>query len=234
MESEKIFVISRQKCGTTSTGQFLRDHGITCLSPDGKRNRYWSILAQTGKMKKVLDDPVLSDFQAFEDDPWWMHGVPEILTAHFPGAKFILLTRTPDDWFDSLRSHVNEYGGFAMVHAFEYDRHLEFYEYMNANRSLMRNEFAMDINESHRQHYCELFTHRMNETIRHFESIGLESSLFLGELDDPGVWKKLGEFLNIEVDGEYQIHSNRKEKRNTKTRKSFSRDLKWVVKDYLK
>lgn len=234
MGSKKIFVISRQKCGTTSTGQFLRDHGVKCLSPDGKRNRYWSILAQIGKFEEILDDSSFLQFDAFEDDPWWMKGVPEKLTEYFPNSKFILLTRNPDNWFDSLRAHFNEYGGFSMVHAFEYDRHLEYYYYLNSNRSLIRNEFALDINESHRDHYCKLYTNRIDRIIRHFNSKGLESNLFLGELEDSRVWKKLGEFLNLKVASEYQVHSNQKNEREKSKSRSFSRDIKWVVKDYLK
>ena len=233
MDTSKIFVISRQKCGTTSTGKFLRDHGFKCLSPDGERNRYWSILAQTGKINEVFDDSVLDDFDAFEDDPWWMHGVPQKLAQRFPESKFILLTRDPEDWFDSIRSHFNEYGGFSMVHAFEYDRHQEYFHYLNSNRSLVRNEFALEIKESHRKHYCEIYTNRLNEIIHYFKSRSLQNQLFVDNLEDSEVWKRLGNFLNIEVNSTYRVHSNRKENRRKNTRKSFAKDFKWILKDYL-
>lgn len=234
MRKDKIFVISRQKCGTTSTGIFLRDHGITCLSPNGKTNRLWSLLVQNNQFETVFQDPILNEYQAFEDNPWWMNGMPQKLLSKFPKAKFILVKRDKNRWFDSLKSHFNEFGGFTCVHANEYDRTSDYFEYLFRNRGLMRNEHAFRITEKHREHYCRVFESRYNEILSHFKEKGKEKQLFTSSLENPNLWVDMGRFLDLEVDENYTSHQNKKEQRRKRKAKSFAKDLKWLIQDHLK
>ena len=234
MSKEKIFVISRQKCGTTSTGEFLRDHGIKCLSPDGRTNRLWSIFVQNNQFEKVFQHPLISEYQAFEDNPWWMRGMPQKLLSQFPEAKFILVKRDKNSWFDSLKSHFNEYGGFTCIHAHEYDRTSDYFEYLYQNRGLMRNEHAFQITEDHREHYCEIYESRHDEILGVFAESGKEQQLFTSNLEEPNLWVEMGKFLNLEVDKNYTAHQNKKEQRRIRREKSFIKDLKWLLLDHLK
>ena len=234
MSNEKIFVISRQKCGTTSTGAFLRDHGITCLSPDGRTNRLWALLVQNNQFKTVFQDPLLDQYQAFEDNPWWMRGVPQKLLSEFPTAKFILVKRDKNRWFDSLKSHWNESGGFTCVHSHEYERTSDYFEYLNTNRGLMRNEHAFPITEEHREHYCSIYETRYNEILAHFSEKRKEKQLFTSDLENPNLWVDMGRFLGLRVDETYTAHQNKKEQRSKRKTKSFAKDLKWIIQEHLK
>ena len=234
MGNEKIFVISRQKCGTTSTGVFLRDHGINCLSPDGRTNRLWALLVQNNQFKTVVQDPLIDQYQAFEDNPWWMRGVPQQLLSEFPSAKFILVKRDKNRWFDSLKSHWNEYGGFTCVHSHEYERTSDYFEYLNINRGLMRNEHAFPITEEHREHYCTFYESRHDEILTHFKEKKKEEQLFSSNLENPNLWVDMGRFLNLQVDNNYTAHQNRKEQRSKRKAKSFAKDLKWLIQEHLK
>ena len=235
-KSQKIFVISRQKCGTTSTGIFLRDHGVNCLSPDGFHNRLWSMQAQSGQYDEIFNHPLISSFNAYEDDPWWMRGMPREILNRFPNAKFILMIRDSDAWFKSMMAHFNEYGGFGSVHAMEYQRTEYYHSYLNSNRSLIRNEFPFEIKPADSEHYTDLYNKRNEEIVQLFNHLGKSNQLIQVHLEDPQKWLKIGDFLDINVELDYDIIANKKSSRNKKKRGiiTLAKEMKWLIKNHWK
>jgi|SaaInlStandDraft_1057018.scaffolds.fasta_scaffold39591_2 hypothetical protein len=236
-ESQKIFVVSRQKCGTTSTGNFLRDHGINCLSPDGFHNRLWAMQAQSGQYDEIFDHPLFSSFDAYEDDPWWMRGVPSETLNRFPNAKFILMKRDSNAWFQSMMAHFNEYGGFGSVHAMEYQRTEFYHKYLNSNRGLIRNEFPFEIKPADSEHYIDLYNKRNEEIFQLFDERGKSSQLIQVHLEDPEKWLKIGEFLSLKVKNDYDSIANKKSNRSKKKETrvhNLVKEMKWLIKNHWK
>ena len=151
---ERIFIISKQKCGTTSTAKFLEDHGIPVAQADGWHNRLWSLLHFAGKHEEIFSSERFNKFRAFEDSPWWMNNMFDRILTKFPDSKFILLTRDKDEWFDSLKRFLNKTPHFSVIHALEYPRTAEYHQYLSANRRLLRNH-SITIDESYRAPYTQ-------------------------------------------------------------------------------
>jgi hypothetical protein len=59
-----------------------------------------------------------------------------------------------------------------------------------------------------REHYKKVYESYNNEVITFFENTNAER-LFTAQLEDPDKWKKLGDFLGIDVDQHYHKHSNK-------------------------
>ena len=215
----KIFVLSRQKCATTSTGDFLRHHGLSCAGADGTNNRIWGVLALSGQHEDIFNSQRFQEHQAFEDDPWWMRGMADILVDKFPDGLYILVERDADQWFDSMIAHSKSVGlGFSAIHLLEYERGEDLANYLLNNRVVIQNERAFPLTEEHRAHYTRLYRERLGHTLQLFEESGLNERLCHVQLSDPEKWQKIGRFLDLETDPNIDVQSNRKDKR--KPRKS--------------
>lgn len=233
---ERIFIISKQKCGTTSTAQFLEDHGIRVARADGLHNRLWSLLHFSGKHDVIFESQRFQEFRAFEDDPWWHNGMLNILLNRFPTSKFILLKRDPDEWFDSLRDYLNQRPHFSLLHALEYPRTVDYHSYLMDNRRILRNH-SMFIEESHRKSYTMYLRDYYSSVERTFQEQGRCDQLFSKDLNDENKWVALGEFLSLQVDSNYTIHLNKavREKRAIENRLvRLIRDIRWALRSFLK
>lgn len=220
----KIFVLSRQKCGTTSTGDFLRQIGISCAGANGIDNRKWGLLALSGQHDVIFNSERFRTHQAFEDDPWWMRGMAEATIDRYPDGLYILMERDANQWFDSMLAHSHSLGlGFSSVHLLEYERAEELADYLLQNRVITQNEGAFPLQEKDRVHYTDLYTKRLQQIIGIFESLGLQDRLCHVHLEDPGKWVKIGRFLGVEVSPQLEIQSNRKGTRTQPKRDVFTR-----------
>ena len=230
---ERIFIISKQKCGTTSTAQFLEDHGITVARADGWHNRLWSLLHFAGKHEEIFSSQRFNEFRAYEDEPWWMSNIFDRILSKFPDSKFILLKRNKDEWFDSLKKYLNNRPHYSVIHALEYPRTEEYHMYLSANRRLLRNH-SMKIDESHRALYTQYFEDYHDEINAKIKKAGREEQLFTADLSDADKWVRLGEFLNIQVPADYSVHANRasaSQSHQENLLQQAYRDIKWVLRE---
>lgn len=96
----KIFGIGLPKTGTSTLGNALEQLGYR-LGPRSYaayRDKDWAWM-----------EAAIADADCFEDFPWF--GFYRELDERYPDAKFILtLRRSPEGWFDSLNTHVRNYG----------------------------------------------------------------------------------------------------------------------------
>ncbi len=96
----KIFGIGFHKTGTTSLANALSCLGYRVTGPNGVDNP--NIAEEVHEMAFDL----VSKFDAFQDNPWPI--LYKELDHKFPGSKFILTVRPPDDWLRSMVNHFNE------------------------------------------------------------------------------------------------------------------------------
>lgn len=111
MAGPKVFGIGFQKTGTSSLDQAFRilgyssDKGVFINAP-AKRSSIF--IAPPLTNAKVLERvmPMAKAKQAFSDNPWPM--LYRELDALFPGSKFVLTIRDPQNWITSLIRHYGE------------------------------------------------------------------------------------------------------------------------------
>lgn len=96
----KVFAIGFHKTGTKSIAKALRQLGLRVHGPA------WTQDAQACESFEQLlakAMAVVPDFDAFQDSPWpllWRE-----LVEVYPDAYFILTTREPSEWLDSVCNH---------------------------------------------------------------------------------------------------------------------------------
>jgi len=95
----KIFVIGRNKTGTTSIGKFLSASGFT-LSHQRATELFiyeWANM----NFHKIIK--YCKDYDAFQDIPFSLDLTYQIMDYAYPGSKFILTERTDSKtWYNSL------------------------------------------------------------------------------------------------------------------------------------
>lgn len=209
-KSDKIFVISLQKNGTTSTGKFLKDHGFKLVNWHKSYENNWPFLVFNGEIDKVLNSKIFRKHNAFEDEPWWYNGVYRYLFHKFPKAKFILINREPNSWYNSLLNHNNNksFGNsFVFARNYNLDDELVNNSMLESTGFSNENNDFIDLKGISRQHFIDYYQARKIEIIQFFNKNGKER-LFTGQLEDKMLWKKMGDFLEIEVDSSYVSHLN--------------------------
>ncbi|MEM6556272.1 MAG: sulfotransferase family protein [Pseudomonadota bacterium] len=105
---EKVFCVGFQKTGTSSMGTALRILGYRVhkgfrFNLPGKVQIPEPVTQ--AKLAKVAL-PLARAYTAFEDNPWCL--LYRELDAAYPGSKFILTRRRPEDWVDSLIRHFRD------------------------------------------------------------------------------------------------------------------------------
>jgi hypothetical protein len=210
----KIFCISLQRTGTTSTGQFFMDHGYPVATYSISKSHEWSFRYAIGDYESIFRSKDFKKSVAFEDSPWWFDDFYKVLYHRFPKSRFILLERDPDKWFDSMVSHSNGRTlGNTHRHCVYYQRLKEFHEtgagYENMYTTVIDN--ALPLGEAHREHYTSFYKIR-NQEVKLFFQHHNSSRLFQAHLEDKNIWQKMGNYFNIKVDDEYTVHRNKSRK----------------------
>ena len=209
---DRVFCISMQRTGTTSTGDFLADHGYSVAGWPVSDYYNWPYLYSISNDEAIFNSTAFQSYNAFEDSPWYHPGMYKKLFNRFPKSKFILFKRDSDDWFDSMVKHSDgKTPGNTFRHCQVYSRLPEFYKRLQND-----DDFHPTLNESDnlmslqgkREHYIEVYERYNKEVIVFFENSNSER-LFTGQLEDPEKWKKLGDFLEVNVDKNYRKHSNK-------------------------
>ncbi|WP_339611568.1 sulfotransferase [uncultured Planktosalinus sp.] len=213
-QQPKIFCISIQRTGTTSVGQFFKDHNYKVAGYERKRSTEWSRMWFIGNFEAIFKSKDFKNHQVFEDNPWWSPGFYKVLFHRFPNAKFILFTRDPDKWFDSMVSHSNgKTLGNTYRHSRIYRRETEFdklYPFSHDFNS-KKIDNLLELNESHREHYKAIYETWNRDAKLFFEQFGSERIIKL-ELEDPLKWQKLGTFFNLDVKDGFEVHANKSKK----------------------
>lgn len=210
-KGEKIFVLSFQRTGTTSVGQFFKRFNYKVATNDISRKNLWGYKWYIGDFNAIFDSPDFKRNTVFEDGPWFFPEFYKYLFHNFPNAKFILFKRNPEKWFNSMLSHSNEMNpGNSFVHAKVYRREEELNQlvrtkYPNINIHDARNLLSL---KEMKDHYTKIYCRSNDEIITFFKRFS-SKSLFLCDLEDDNKWIKLGNFFDIKVPANFDSHVNK-------------------------
>lgn len=207
---QKIFIISFQRTGTTSTGCFFKDHGYNVATWETSRDNEWTLEWFIGNHEKIFNSSSFKENQIFEDDPWWCLDFYRLLFHRFPNSKFILLERDSNKWFESMMSHSNgKTLGNTQIHSKLYRREHDFYRLKNFRNNYSYNlDNLLEITDRDREHYMNVYRLR-NTEIKEFFAHYDPSRLFCSTLEDPEKWVKMGEFIGVKIDPDYESYVNK-------------------------
>lgn len=176
----KVFGLGYPRTGTTTLREALRIVGY-----EGKRFecKIMSVPITDEVFERELMPTLLQD-DAFTDMPWPL--LYRTLDARFPNAKFILTTRDPDSWVESMLSFYTREVKSAMrqwVYGYSYPR-------------------------KHEDAYIMRFLRHTNEVVRYFRG---RDDLLVYDVRDG--WEPLCEFLGNEVPNVRFPHLNKRSTR---------------------
>jgi hypothetical protein len=209
----KIFCISFQRTGTTSVGDFFESHGFKRSGWPTTRKNNWGKVYFDGDYEKIFKSMDFKESEIFEDGPWSVGHFYKVLFHRFPDAKFVLFTRDPDSWFNSMLSHSSgKTLGNTFIHCNIYFREKEYYEQLgdkhNYNNHAIDN--LLNITEDLREHYKNIYVNRNRQVIDFFTTKDPNGDRFIHlTLEQRDKWQKLGEYFNLKVDNQLQFHSNK-------------------------
>ena len=210
----KLFCLSMQRSGTTSTGDWLESHGLIRAGSPTSTRLGWSRLWFDGELDLIFDNEEFKDAEILEDDPWWFPAMYAQLAKRFPESRFILLDREPDAWFDSLCRHSGGRNpGWSDIHAKVYNREQELKE---IEREAI--EAAQHVSQTspnllsivhHRKHYTDIYRNHTAEILKYFSAA--PTRLFYGKLADTKTFPSMMKFLGLKQDPYVEIpHSNKR------------------------
>lgn len=212
-KTDKVFCISMQRTGTSSVGKFFRDFGFRWAGWPADEKNNWSGSWYDGDYEAIFSSADFRRSNAFEDSPWFLPGFYKILFNRFPTAKFILVTRDPDSWFQSMVKHSGgDVIGSTRVHCKIYRRELEYFESLHSGKIDEKSENQIHSSKKmklmgHEEHYKNVYRLH-NIEVQDFFRRRSPESLHVGSLEDPAKWQKLGKFLGVEVAESYTSHEN--------------------------
>ena len=218
----KIFCISFQRTGTTSTGIFFKDHGYKVGDWHISAKNKWPDSYFKGDYQSIFNSKSFKNAEMFEDAPWFASDFYKYLFHHFPKSRFILLERDENKWFDSMLSHSSgKVLGNTHSHCVLYNREDDFYSIKDWEKHTYSRDIdnLLPLGDEHRKHYIKIYKNR-NREVKNFFSVFSPERLFTGRLEDPNVWQKMGLFFNINVAHKYQVHVNKSSSIDIKIQKS--------------
>jgi hypothetical protein len=149
-----------------------------------------------GEHDAIFRSPEFQRAEILEDDPWWCPGYYRVVADRFPEARFILLTRDPAEWFESLCHHSGGYNpGWTDVHARIYSREADL-------RALVADRTDIDPSQpgllsiiGHEAHYRAMYERHNAAALAFFA--GMPGRLFTGRLEDSQTFVDLCDFAGV-------------------------------------
>ncbi len=130
---------------------------------------------------QIIDilQPVIARFDGHSDVPW--PGLIEGLRERYPNGRFVLLTRRPEDWWQSVLRHWRLNLVPRRLTNFEA---IQYRPYIGTRRFITRDDMKtmLDAYEAHSTRVRSVFN---------------TANFLEASLDDPSLARKLSDFLNI-------------------------------------
>ncbi len=203
-KNRKIFVVGRNKTGTTSVGQALSSLGFRL----GDQSEAELLMEDWAKRSFNNIAEYCRTADAFQDVPFNLDYTCQIMDYSFPDSKFILTVRnSPQEWYESLtRFHTMILGKNRLPTAddlkqFPYRRTGWLWRahqlvYGIDEHTLYNKELYIRHYEAHNQRVLDYFRHRPED-------------LLVLNLSNPESMRSLCEFLDIPVTDQVMPHLNR-------------------------
>jgi hypothetical protein len=208
--SPRVFCLSMPRNGTASFGRVCRDFGRRTAIATARRDHRWTGAWHAGDFESIFLSPEFANVDVFAGSPWWLPEFYKVLYHRFPGARFVLLTREPEAWFDSMLACS---GGVAAadnrLHAKAYRRELDFLRQLHAgDLDDRRDDLGRRLSlQGRAAHYMEAYRLHNSEVMEFFGRHAPDA-LHWGELEDARKWQRLGRFLGMDVPAGYDCHLN--------------------------
>ncbi|MCX5946925.1 MAG: sulfotransferase [Cyanobacteria bacterium] len=193
---DPLFCLSMQRNGTTTLGDWLESHGLERAGYPTSARLGWTMLWMQGEYEAIFRSSEFQSAEIFEDDPWWCPDFYRVLAERFPTARYILLSRDVNDWFDSLCHHSGGLNpGPTKIHARIYKREHHVQALIDKDPHCDPMQPGLLSVLGHESHYKSVYLQH-NQSIRDFfaETPG---RLFDGCLDNPQTLIDLCQFAGI-------------------------------------
>lgn len=199
----KIFIISFQRTGTTSTGKFFSKCGYNVATWNTNVKNKWTQKWFTGDFESIFQSQDFKNCNVFEDDPWWCEDFYKLLFFKFPDSHFVLVERDSDKWFNSMLSRgKGKTLGNTRIHTRLYQREQELEELNKSSKNLINfnnlnvYDKRLPLNDSHREKYIKIYESR-NSEIKSFFKENDEERLISVKLEDNQKWEKIANHFKI-------------------------------------
>ncbi len=194
--SDPLFCISMQRSGTTTVGDWLESHGLERAGYPTSSRLGWTMHWMQGEHEAIFGSPEFQSAEIFEDDPWWCPDFYKVLAERFPTARFILLTRDVDHWFDSLCHHGSGLNpGPTKVHATIYKREHHVQDLIDKDQHCDPMQPGLLSILDYEAHYKSVYIQH-TQSVREFFSAN-PGRLFIGPLDAPQTFIDLCVFAGV-------------------------------------
>jgi hypothetical protein len=203
-----------QRTGTTSVGRFLNEFGYRCAGWPLSKHNNWPDAWYNGNFESIFSSVDFRLANAYEDSPWWYPGFYEVLYRRFPEARFILLERDPDSWFESMIKHSRGHIlGRTKIHSKLYNREREYRELLKREDFDEKRENKLGIKKTMQiagqdEHYKAIYQN-YNKAVKAFFEQQAPEALFADDLNNPDKWQNLAKFLGLSVPQSYACHEHR-------------------------
>lgn len=194
----RVFCIGFQKTGTSSMRDALQQLGYRVEGVFGRQTP----LAELRETYVQTGLDIARGCDAVEDMPWPL--MFRELDAAFPGSKFILTTRNTDRWYTSITAHFGPR-----------PYHIQQLTYGDDAGTPVGNEAR----------YKQVYDAHNAAVLAYFE--GRPADLLVMDLEQGDGWKKLGDFLGIEVADEPFVRTNSASQRGTLVNRIRRKLRKW-------
>lgn len=104
--NKKIFIVSHNKCGTTSLKQFLGGVGLKVANQSSAEKLFFAqLMDPRARFGPAAWRKYISKSQVFQDVPFSDSSLLPWLLNHYPEARYIHVSRPSDEWYLSLINH---------------------------------------------------------------------------------------------------------------------------------
>lgn len=146
----KVFVLSLHRSGTTSVHHLLRALGYKSLHwpiRDGDRDIRAEVAGHESDLEFVWSSlsSLVSRRDSFSDVPFPV--LYKQAARDFPDAKYILVTREPNSWLRSVRSHI----GFRKFRVYERVQYWHYFPNQPSRLSAISTKKLLDLQDVHKE-----------------------------------------------------------------------------------
>jgi hypothetical protein len=212
----KVFGIGFGKTGTTSLEMIFRTLGLRVPNQQ-EQERLVVEQLHGGNFQPLIE--LVGQYDAFQDKPFSQGVAYAQVDALFPGSKFILTVRDPDEWFDSLCRYNCKRHKVSSVkeldEAFYKDKTV--YLYKNYSYETYRRyvtevrdykpvaNWALNFDKAH---FVDFYTRRNEDIIKYFD--GREKDLLVIDLTKEKDVSRILDFLGFPQELNFPVpHLNR-------------------------
>lgn len=192
---EKIVYVGKQRCGTTSFGDFFEANGFKRFGWRQIEKSGLSELHYQMRWGEILELGLLNDYQVFEDGPFQDPRFALFLYRNLGGVRIAYLRRPPEDWFTSMLKHSRGYTlGDLEKHCFSYDLLPELNYLQNASQDTKPEKLKIELMKSH---YVKKYLDHQFQVHYLFQTLPT-GHFFSGDLYTPGVFAEIANYFGLE------------------------------------